>query len=451
MSFPRYPKYKASGVDWLGDVPERWHATPIKHLGRLKGGAGFPHEKQGVEGEELSFHKVNALAQADGDGFLLQSDNTITRDTASQLGAFVFPPQTIVFAKVGAALLLGRIRLINHDACIDNNMMGLVVQHDQFCIGFVRHAMSLVRFDLIANPGAVPSLNEGQIGDFRLPIPPLDEQTKIASFLDRETSKIDGLVGEQRRLMELLKEKRQAVISHAVTKGLNPHAPLKPSGIEWLGDVPEHWMVLPLHRVVQERRRITYGIVQPGEPDPTGRFMVRGQDYSTGWSNPDSIFRVSDAIEVPYQRARLRSGDLVITIVGAGVGNIAVVPDWLDGANITQTTARIAVDPRKANPEFVAGVLQGPIGKRSVELYAKGAAQPGLNLEHVRIFPVTVPPIDEQRQIAAFIHRETSRLDALTAEAERGIELLQERRAALISAAVTGQIDVRGLAETEAA
>ena len=217
MSFARYPTYKDSGIGWLGEVPGHWRASPVKHLGRLKGGAGFPHDRQGVEGEELSFHKVNALAQADAHGTLQPSENTICRGTAKELGAFVFPPQTIVFAKVGAALLLGRIRLLEHDACIDNNMMGLVVRTDAHAIGFVKYSMNLVRFDLIANPGTVPSLNEGQIGDVHLPVPPLPEQLHIAAFLDRETAKIDALVAEQQRLIELLKEKRQALISASVT------------------------------------------------------------------------------------------------------------------------------------------------------------------------------------------------------------------------------------------
>jgi type I restriction enzyme S subunit len=288
----------------------------------------------------------------------------------------------------------------------------------------------------------------------RMLLPPLVEQAKVAAFLDREYDKIDALVAEQERLIALLKEKRQAVISQAVTKGLDPNAPMKDSGIEWLGQVPTHWQVLPLRRLIQSDRRITYGIVQPGKPDEVGRYMVRGQDYSAGWADPSTIFRVSDAIEAAYRRSRLAHGDLVMTIVGAGVGNTARVPDWLDGANITQTTARLAIDPEEADPDFVAAVLRGPIGRRSVEAYAKGAAQPGLNLEHVKLFPVTVPPLDEQRRIAVFIQHETAAFEALTAEAERAIALLKERRAALISAAVTGKIDVRGLvapAEAKAA
>jgi len=298
----------------------------------------------------------------------------------------------------------------------------------------------------LATGGGQPNVSQDILRTVRVACPEDDEQTAIAAFLDRETLKIDSLVTEQRRLIELLKEKRQAVISHAVTKGLNPHAPTKPSGIEWLGNVPEHWDVSRLKRMVQVSRRITYGIVQPGDADPNGRFMIRGKDYSTGWCRPDEIFRVSDAIEVPYTRSRMRANDLVMTIVGAGVGNVALIPDWLDGSNITQTTARIAIDATTAEPVFVCYALQGIIGQRNLERNVYGSAQPRLNIEHVDSYLMTVPPIDEQRRIVDVLKKELDELDTLTAEAQRGIELLQERRTALISAAVTGKIDVREFA-----
>lgn len=278
------------------------------------------------------------------------------------------------------------------------------------------------------------------------PFPPTIEQRTISVFLDNETMKIDGLVAEQEKLIGLLAEKRQSAISHAVTKGLNTDALMKDSGFEWLGEVPSHWSLVQLQRLIQRSRRITYGIVQPGGFDETGRFMVRGQDYSNGWATPSSIFRVADSVEQPYKRSRLVENDLLMTIVGAGVGNMAVVPEWLEGANVTQTTARIAVDSTKADVRFVAAFFAGSVGRRNIDLYAKGAAQPGLNLEHVKIFVLTLPPLHEQRAIAAYLDVETAKLDALTAECERAIELLRERRAALISAAVTGQIDVRGVA-----
>jgi len=129
---------------------------------------------------------------------------------------------------------------------------------------------------------------------------------------------------------------------------------MKDSGVEWLGEIPRDWGATFLDKLIDPLRRITYGIVQPGEPDPDGIFMVRGQNYSRGWSQPDDIFRVSPEIEAPYRRARLKHGDIVMTIVGAGTGNIAIVPEWLEGANLTQTTARIAFDARKAINRYFA-------------------------------------------------------------------------------------------------
>jgi type I restriction enzyme S subunit len=444
MSFPCYPSYKDSGVEWLGEVPEHWKAVPIKHLGRLKGGAGFPHENQGIDGEELSFHKVNALAQADRDGFLAKSDNTIDRATAKELGAFVFPPDSIVFAKVGAALLLGRIRMLNQDACLDNNMMGLVIRENEFHVKFVRNAMNLVRFDLIANPGAVPSLNEGQIGDFRLPMPPLQEQSQIATFLDRETAKIDELVAEQRRLMELLKEKRQAVISHAVTKGLNPDAPVKPSGIEWLGDVPAYW---ELKRIKHLSSRISSGKTPLGGSEiyvDEGVIFLRSQNVHDEGLRLDDVVFITEAVDEAMAVSRVNANDILLNITGASIGRSSVVPSEFPPANVNQHVCVI----RLVNPSqvpFIGWLFKSAIIKNQIDQAQNGAAREGLNFVQIGYMAVALPPAAEQAAIASFLDRQTTELDTLTAETQRAIDLLQERRTALISAAVTGQIDVRGV------
>lgn len=207
---------KDSGIEWLGEVPAHWEKKPLKRVGVFSAGVGFPHEEQGVEGEELSFHKVNALGKANADGALSPSEDTITRETATRLRAFIFPAETIVFAKVGAALLLGRIRRINKAACLDNNMMGLVVNrhHDA---GFVRMLMTQIRFDLIANPGAVPSINERQIANLTFGFPCLAEQKAIADFLRNQLARFDGLMAEAVSSITLLRERRSALISATVT------------------------------------------------------------------------------------------------------------------------------------------------------------------------------------------------------------------------------------------
>jgi type I restriction enzyme S subunit len=278
------------------------------------------------------------------------------------------------------------------------------------------------------------------------PFPPPAEQSGIVRFLGAVDRKVNRFIRAKRRLIDVLTEQKQAIITHAVTRGLNPHSPLKPSGIDWLGDLPEHWEVMQLRRLVRRGKRITYGIVQPGEPDPSGRYMVRGQDYSFGWVEPSRIFRVSAEIEEPYRRSRLAAGDLLVTIVGAGVGNVGVVPDWLDGANITQTTARVAIDGALADSGFVAWSLRSAIGKRNVERFVKGAAQPGLNLEHVRIFQIPMPPLEEQVAISISLNRATKIVDRAIADASREIDLIREYRTRLVADVVTGKVDVRAAA-----
>lgn len=208
---------KDSGVEWLGEVPAHWTVTPIKHVGWLKAGAGFPHDEQGLEGEEIEFHKVSSLGSADSSSYLPPPENTISRATATKLGAWIFGENTIVFAKVGAALLLGRVRFLKRPSCIDNNMMGLTVFDTQHECRFIRYAMELIRFDLIANPGAVPSINEGQIGNFSTATCPRDEQILIANYLNRMTTDLDALIVTAESAISLLKERRAALISAAVT------------------------------------------------------------------------------------------------------------------------------------------------------------------------------------------------------------------------------------------
>ena len=440
MSFPRYPAYKPSGVEWLGEVPEHWEAAPIKRFGLLKGGAGFPHENQGQEDEELSFHKVNALGKADHRGVLPPSENTITRETAKKLGAFVFPPSAIVFAKVGAALLMGRIRVLKRDACIDNNMMGLVVHSEMHDFRFAMYAMQLVHFDLIANPGAVPSLNEGQIGNFKLAVPPVEDQSYIATFLDHETAKIDALIAEQQRLIELLQEKRQAVISHAVTKGLNPDVPMKDSGVEWLGEVPEHWKVRKLSQLCD-------GIGSGTTPksDVPEFYEEEGIPWIVTGDLKDCLLETCSnhiTVKAMAEHSALKLydiGSVVVAMYGATIGKAAIL-----GMRATVNQACCVLPP---SDQVLGGFLLLFVLAARVHLIslATGGGQPNINQEVVRSLRIPLPPVADQQEIIQRVGASLETLDSVASFAALQVEILQERRSALISAAVTGQIDVRGL------
>jgi type I restriction enzyme, S subunit len=411
MSLPKYAEYKDSGTPWLGEVPAHWVIAPVKHLGRLKGGAGFPHVEQGHETEELPFHKVNALGRAGSDGVLWGSENSISRATAERLGAYIFPAHALVFAKVGAALLLGRIRTLGEAACIDNNMMGLVVDDDFADVTFVSYALNLVRFDLIANPGAVPSLNEGQIGDFPLVLPSRTEQSAIAAFLDRETGKIDALIAEQEKLLTLLAEKRRATISNAVTRGLNPKAPMKDSGVPWLREVPLHWKVVSLKKIVATP--ITDG------PHETPVFLDDGVPFVSAEAVSGGVINFSK-IRAHISRAdHLRFSekyvpqlfDIYMVKSGATTGVTAIVESDIE-FNIWSPLAAIRCDSALAHPYYVLDFFRSRNFQEAVALNWSFGTQQNIGMGVLGNLPIALPPLSEQIEIAKFLKPEAKKFDA---------------------------------------
>lgn len=447
MSFPAYANYKDSGVAWLGAVPRHWELVPLKHLGEFNAGAGFPHDEQGMGGEELTFYKVKALGKADAMGILGDSEDTISLDTATKLRAFIFPAKTIAFAKIGAALLLGRLRVTDRPACFDNNMMGFKVADGELT-EFAKLAMSLIRFDYIANLGTVPSLNEGQIANIPIPRPPYPEQAAIVTFLNRETAKIDTLVSEQERLIALLKEKRQAVISHAVTKGLNPNAPLKDSGIEWLGDIPAHWDTLPLRAVATDAGNVFIDgdWIESKDISADGiRYITTGNVGEGIYKEQGSGFITEETFE-KLNCTEVLPGDVLISRLNLPIGRACIAPDL--GFRIVTSVDNVIVRPAdKVVRLYLVHLLSAKSFFAHTEMLARGTTMQRISRTILGNVRICLPPVEEQSQISKELEKQTAELDQLFGVAQSAILLLQERRAALISAAVTGKIDVRGLVE----
>jgi type I restriction enzyme, S subunit len=431
-----YPAYKDSDVPWLGEVPEHWELRRGKTLFRCI------DVRSSTGTEEL-------LTVSSERGIVPRSSATVTMFKAESYQGYklCWPGDLVINSLWAWARGLGVSRYHG----IVSSAYGVYRLRRGF-EGYSAYIHELVRsspfqWELqVRSKGIWVSrlqLTDESFLGAPFPLPSEPEQSAIVRFINHVDRRIRRYIYAKQKLIKLLEDQKQAIIHHAVTRGLDPSVRLKPSGVEWLGEVPEHWEISQLRRLVRRGLRITYGIVQPGEPDASGRFMVRGQDYSFGWAKPETIFRVSDAIEIPYKRSRLSTGDIVLTIVGAGVGNVSIVPPWLDGANITQTTARVSIDPSKAEAAFIAAALEGPVGRSSVELYVKGAAQPGLNLEHVRVFLVPVPPLEEQREIVSAILSKITPLQNNIERAHGAISLLREFRNRLIADVVTGKSDVR--------
>ncbi|AQZ93649.1 restriction endonuclease subunit S [Halopseudomonas phragmitis] len=272
-----------------------------------------------------------------------------------------------------------------------------------------------------------------------LPFPPVSEQLCIAAFLDHETARIDALIAEQQRLIELLKEKRQAVISHAVTKGLDPTVPMKDSGVEWLGEVPAHWVKKRLKNISPF---ITVGIVvNPSDyVADEGLPFLYGGEVKEGFIEVDKARKISPEHSRKNRKTMLEAGDIVTMRVGYP-GLTAVVPPECAGGNCASV---MLVKRGNYDSHWLCAVMNSRLVRQQVEVVQYGAAQKQFNIADAIEFWMFEPPIEEQTMIAEFIGGQSSVFNALMEESERSMLLLKERRSALISAAVTGKIDVRG-------
>ena len=297
----------------------------------------------------------------------------------------------------------------------------------------------------------IQNLDSDLYFDTLVGFPPLVEQEAIAAFLDRETERIDALIDKKRLLIERLQEYRTALITRTVTRGLPPEAALaagldpsprlKPSAVEWLGDVPEHWVVRPLHALTEPYRPIIYGIVLPGPHVDEGVPIVKGGDVRdrvpAGIVSSNTTFELDES----HARSRLVAGDLVFAIRGS-VGDVAEVPPSLHGANMTQDAARISPIP-EVNSTWLKHFLASDLAKDQVQANALGATISGINIRDLRRVLVPTPPRLEQDRIATQLASASARSDGLRNRLAIAIERLQEYRTALITAAVTGKIDVR--------
>jgi type I restriction enzyme S subunit len=307
--------------------------------------------------------------------------------------------------------------------------------------------------DAISKDSAVPGLAREDAYDHALVTPPLPEQRAIADFLDRETAKLDTLVAKKRELIEKLKEKRTALISRTVTRGLLPEAAraagldpnpkLKPSGIEWLGEVPAHWEVKKLGHLVS---KVGSGKTPRGGAETyreEGVMLIRSQNvYDDGLRLDDVVF-IDDVVDEEMAASRVFPGDVLLNITGASLGRCAIVPLHFSKANVNQHVCILRPEASKIDGRFVQRTISSMVVQSQIFSFENGSSREGLNFQQIRSLLIALPLLAEQRAIADYLDRETAEIDQMAAKVEEAIARLQEYRTALITAAVTGKIDVR--------
>ncbi len=432
MSFPRYPKYKDSGVEWLGEVPEHWEVKRLKHNLRLMtektNRRDHPVALENIEGWTGRFIPTESEFEGEGVAF----------DAGDILFGKLRPYLAKAYLAESSGEAVGDFHVMRPSPDIDSRFAQYQILNREF----------IAIVDGSTFGSKMPRASWEFVGGMKVTTPPGPEQTAIAAFLDRETGKIDALIAEQRRLIELLQEKRQAVISHAVTKGLNPAAPMKDSGIEWLDEVPEHWSVVSVKRVIEVKdgTHATPAYVDPADDTFP---LITSKDFGESVISFDEAKHISkeDHLEV-VKRSNTQKGDVLMSMIGGNIGKALIVKT--DRVFSIKNVALFKTYKATALAQYLLYYLQSRLLNIQIDLLSRGGAQGFLGLGDSRNLVFFKLPTSELEKIVEFLDQYSDMFDTLTAEAQRAIELLQERRAALISAAVTGQIDVRGLAATEA-
>jgi type I restriction enzyme, S subunit len=435
MSFPRYERYKNSGVEWLGAVPVTWRVSRLGFESWVRARLGWRGLKAdeyvdggyaflstpNIKPREIDFENVNYISEeryAESPEIQLRNGDVLLAKDGSTLGTV-----NVVRSLTRPATVNGSIAVITPNKSMDG-----VFLHYLFQSGFMKDTIQRIKGGM-----GVPHLFQDDLNKFYIPVPSIFDQTQIALFLDIETKKLEELNGEQLRLIELLKEKRQAVISHAVTKGLDASCRMKASGVGWLGNIPASWEVVASRRLLRMRNELA------GDADQQ---LTASQKYGMLFQTDFVELEGRRVVEVIQGKDSLRHvepNDFVISL-RSFQGGI----EWCKLAGSVTFHYVVLVPIKDVHPPFFAYLFKSMAYiqalRSTTNLIRDGQ---DLRYSHFALIDLPLVPIEEQQEIASYLDNRIAQIDALRAEAHVAIERLEERRAALISAAVTGKIDVR--------
>jgi type I restriction enzyme S subunit len=434
--YKAYPEYKDSGVEWLGKIPMDWKVVGLKNISSIINGST---PKSGVEAfwnGELNWMTPTDLGQKSGD-YIFQSQRKITPQGLNSCGTTLVPANSVILSTRAP---IGSLAIGTTEFCTNQGCKSLIIG-DASLSKFVYYYLSILTTPLnnLGRGSTFLELSSDDLGSVKISVPN-GNITNIIKFLDHQTAKIDNLIEKQQQLIELLKEKRQAVISHAVTKGLNPDAPMKDSGVEWLGEVPEHWKV---------SRIKNFAKIESGHT-PSKTKTEYWVDCNIPWVslNDSKQLKNIDYIENTFYKiselgmanssAHLLPARAVIFTRDASIGLSAIT---MKSMAVSQHLIAWLCDEHIIIPEFLLLIFYAM--EKEFERYTFGATLKTIGMDNVKALKAVFPPIEEQSDLIHWAFKKMEDIKNSISKAEELTLLLQERRTALISAAVTGKIDVR--------
>ena len=431
-----YADYKPSGIDWLGDVPAHWTTPNLGLLFKFKGSGTTPKDDQWYGGS------VPWVMTGDlNDTTITTTRRTVLPEAVHEFSALrMYPPGSLIVAMYGATI--GKTGLLRIDACTNQACCVLSEPIDGVEVKYLQSVVNSARSNLIEKGygGGQPNINAHIVRSLRIPVPPLDEQTAIVRYLDYTDDRIRRAISAKERLIELLTEQRQAVIHRAVTRGLDPNVRLKDSGVEWLGDVPEHWDVRRFSRQIS----IAEGQVDPTvEPYASMPLIAPNHlEAKTGRLLHQETASEQGAISSKYF---CRAGDVIYSKIRPALAKVVVAPtDCLCSADMYPLSPRHSL---QANYLFWL-LLSEALTAWSV-LESDRVAMPKVNRATLNSYYIPIPSLPEQSLIIRYLDKATADIDTAIDKTQRQIDLLREYRTRLIADVVTGQVDVRGAVRDE--
>lgn len=431
-----YPAYKPSCAPWLGDVPDHWEVRRLKYAASINDEA-LPETTD----PDYKFTYVD-IGNVDAAKGIVATETYRFEEAPSRARRVVRDGDTIVSTVRTYLRAIAPIRDADGSLIVSTGFA--VVRPRKLNPGYLSYALRAPFFveTVVSRSTGVsyPAINAPEVGNIGVTLPPLDEQRAIAAFLDRETARIDALIEKKRRQIELLHEKRSALISHVVTKGLNPNAPMKDSQIDGMGGMPAHWTLKRLKFLAPQ---VSVGIViTPSKYyEETGVPCLRSLNVRPDELTENDLVFISPESNELLRKSKLHAGDVVAVRTGKP-GTAAVVDDRFDGANCIDLI--IIRKSGRFDSRFLCHVLNSEFAMAQYVAGTSGAIQGHFNIETASNMLIPVPPLDEQVRIRERLDLEVGKLKRLGSRIEESITRLREHRTALISAAVTGKIDVRG-------
>lgn len=422
----KYPEYKDSGIEWIKEIPESWSVKQVKHCSINHDEKRIPLSSEERGNRQGAFPYYGATGIIDYvDDYLFEGNYLLVGEDGAP---FFIDNEDVAF------IASGKFWVNNHAHVLQSN--------GECDLRYLMYALNSVNYKEYITGSTRDKLTQSELSRIRIPFPPLRKQKQIADFIDHKTKQIDTKIEKKQKLIELLKEQRIGIINQAVTKGLDLNVHMKDSGIEWLGEIPQHWDLIPLKFIAYMKGRIGWQGLKQSEFTDEGPYLITGMNFKDGKMDWDNCYHITDERYQEGPEIHVDKGDVLITKDGT-IGKLLYMDNPPEKVSLNSHLLLIRPLDEEFLSKFLYYCLQSNYFLGHIDTHKTGTTFFGITQEAMGIFKMLIPTIQEQDRIIQFIEGRLGEIDTIIVDQNKSIELLKEYRTALISEVVTGKIDLR--------